>query len=171
MPVTILRLSHRIERDKRLSTHIALASRALGAKGIIYSGERDLKMEASIKKVVKNWGGDFSIRYAKSWRRFLRGWKGKIVHLTVYGERVQDKIKSIRKHRNILVVVGGEKVPGEVYQVVDYNIGVSQQPHSEAAALGIFLHEYFKGKELEKKFPKAKLRIVPQESGKLVKKS
>ena len=86
----------------------------------------------------------------------------------MYGLPVQTVIKKVRKRRNVLVVIGAEKVPGEVYRLADYNIAVTNQPHSEVAALAVVLHEYFKGKELGKKFAKAKLKIIPQERGKKV---
>ena len=43
--IVVLRLGHRLKRDERLSTHVGLASRALGADKIIYSGVRTLKIE------------------------------------------------------------------------------------------------------------------------------
>jgi tRNA (cytidine56-2'-O)-methyltransferase len=85
----------------------------------------------------------------------------------MYGIPIQNKIKQLRRS-NVLVIIGSEKVPGEVYGLADFNIAVSNQPHSEVAALAIFLHEYFRGKELNKKFSAAKLKIIPQERGKKV---
>jgi tRNA (cytidine56-2'-O)-methyltransferase len=86
----------------------------------------------------------------------------------MYGMPVQSSIKKIRKCRNILAVVGAEKVPHEMYQMADFNVAVTSQPHSEIAALSVFLHEYFAGRELCKKFKAAKLKIIPQERGKKV---
>jgi len=37
--IEILRLGHRKKRDARLSTHVALVSRAFGASKIYYSGQ------------------------------------------------------------------------------------------------------------------------------------
>ena len=92
------------------------------------------------------------------------------VHLTVYGMPLQKRIGKIRKKKNIMLIVGGEKVPPDVYQMADMNIAVTNQPHSEVASLALFLHEYFRGRELDKRFPGANIRAVPQEKGKLVKK-
>jgi len=164
--ITVLRLGHRIERDKRLSTHCGLVARAFGAQKLIYTGEKDSGLEDSINSVTKGWGGPFSIEHIESARKLIKDWKGKSVHLTVYGIPVQKKMRTLRKVRNLLVIVGGEKVPPEVYQECDFNISVTGQPHSEVAALAIFLHEYFSGRELEKKFSKAQKRIVPHERGK-----
>jgi len=170
MKVIVLRLSHRIERDKRLTTHVALASRALGADGIIISGERDEGVLKSITDVSKRWGGDFKVEYRKEWKTVLREYKKKgfeLIHLTMYGLPYQDKISKIRKSKkNKLVIVGSEKVNPEVYHSADYNLSVTQQPHSEVAALALFLHDFFKGKELNKKFNKPKIKVIPQAIGK-----
>ena len=172
MRIKVLRLSHRIFRDQRITTHCALVSRAFGVHGYVYSGERDLKLEATLKKVSENWGGRFSCEYVDSYMKFIKEWKrkgGKVAHLTVYGMPVQKVASKLRKLRQpLLLVVGGEKVPPEVYQAADWNVAVTCQPHSEVAALAITLDRIFKGKEMEKKFTKAKLRVVPQERGKKV---
>ncbi|MCD6590773.1 MAG: tRNA (cytidine(56)-2'-O)-methyltransferase [Candidatus Aenigmarchaeota archaeon] len=171
MKVYVLRLGHRIGRDKRVSTHCGLVSRAFGADGIIYAGEYDPHMMDSVKRVSKEWGGSFSIRYEKSWKNFVKAWKkkaGKVVHLTMYGVPIERKIDEIRNCKRLLVVVGGEKVPPEVYEIADFNISVTNQPHSEIAALAIFLDRYFQGKELKKTFRNAKKKIVPQKRGKKV---
>jgi tRNA (cytidine56-2'-O)-methyltransferase len=166
MAVFVLRLGHRIGRDKRISTHCGLVSRALGAEAVFYSGEKDESMERSIRKVVDEWGGPFGISHVSNWRRFVQGFRGRKTHLTMYGMPVQKAIGRIRTVGDLLVIVGGEKVPGEVYRMADFNVAVSSQPHSEVAALALFLHEYLRGRELEKDFHNARRRIVPQERGK-----
>lgn len=166
--IWVLRLGHRIERDKRLSTHCGLAARAFGAEKLIYTGQKDSGLEESINRVTEQWGGPFSVEYAESPGKVLRLWKGGVAHLTVYGMPVQDKIREIRKEKDLLAVVGGEKVPPEIYQRADWNVQVTGQPHSEAAALAVFLHEYFRGRELSRKFSQAKNEVIPQERGKRV---
>ena len=84
----------------------------------------------------------------------------------MYGLRVEKEISKIRKKKNILLVFGGEKVPMEVYHEADYNIAVTNQPHSEVATIAVFLDSYFKGKQYNKKFPGAKTKIIPQKCGK-----
>jgi tRNA (cytidine56-2'-O)-methyltransferase len=171
--VFVLRLSHRIKRDVRVTMHCALAARALGAGGMYYCGEKDPALEQRMQNVVKNWGGGFFLKFEPSWRRRLKnfGKKGFVVHLTMYGEPVQEKIKGVKKileKRVLLVVVGSEKVPREVYDWSDYNISVTNQPHSEISALAVFLHEVFSGKNLSTAFRGARLTIVPSKQGKLV---
>ena len=170
--VYILRLNHRPKRDKRVTTHLFLAARALGATGGFYSGEEDEKVQMSIEKVSRSWGGDFKVSYVQNWAKKITEWKrmgGKVIHLTMYGlplMQVIDQIRSLMEP--LLVVVGGAKVPRRVYEMADYNVSVTSQPHSEISALALFLHELFEGEELSISFDDAKLRIVPQERGKMV---
>lgn len=165
--ITVLRLGHRKKRDARLSTHCGLVARALGADSIIYSGEKDSQLLESIRKVNNRWGGKFKVFYEKNWRKIIKNFHGTRIHLTMYGLPIQDKIAKIKRKKDILLIIGGEKVPGEVYRSVDYNVAITNQPHSEVAALAIFLHEYYSGKELKKKFD-GRLKIVPQEFGKKI---
>jgi tRNA (cytidine56-2'-O)-methyltransferase len=166
--VSVFRLSHRPYRDRRISTHCGLVARAFGAEEILYSGVKDTSMELSIRNVVKDWGGSFGVEFERNWRDAIRGFKGRVVHLTMYGIPLQEKIKQIRQNPRIMVVVGGEKVPPDVYKLADFNIAVTSQPHSEVAALAVFLHEYFQGRETGKVFEKPKKKVVPQERGKKV---
>jgi len=166
MKVWVLRLGHRRRRDPRLTTHVALTARALGCDGIILSGEKDDSIIKNINEVVKNWGNHFKVKYEKNWRNVINNWKGKTIHLTMYGLPIQDKIDEIKKLKNVLVIVGSEKVPSKIYQLVDFNVAVTNQPHSEVGSLAIFLDKLFKGKELEKKFKNVRIKIVPQEKGK-----
>ncbi|MBI2583098.1 MAG: tRNA (cytidine(56)-2'-O)-methyltransferase [Candidatus Aenigmarchaeota archaeon] len=171
MPISVLRLGHRLGRDARISTHCGLVARALGAREIIYTGERDQILLESVNETANRWGGPFSAKYEENWKHVVKKYRKRnfsIVHLTMYGMPVQKVIRRIRKKKNILVIIGGEKVPPQVYQEADFNIAVTGQPHSEVAALAIFLHEYFRGKELGKKFRGAKLKIKPQSRGKKV---
>lgn len=168
MAITVLRLGHRPSRDKRISTHVGLVARAFGADNIFYSGLKDSSLEKSVREVARQWGGPFGVAHVRDWRDLVKNWRGKSVHLTMYGIPVQKRIDQIRKSRDLLVIVGGEKVPPEVYRMADWNIAVTNQPHSEVAALALFLHEYFRGRELGRKFRDASKSVVPQERGKRV---
>jgi tRNA (cytidine56-2'-O)-methyltransferase len=77
-----------------------------------------------------------------------------------------DVIEDIRKAENIMVVVGAEKVPAEIYDLADWNVAVGHQPHSEVAALAIFLDRLQEGKELTRNF--GGLEIIPRKRGKRV---
>jgi len=101
----------------------------------------------------------------------LRDWEGTIVHLTMYGEPVEAVTPSIReRHRTepLLLVVGAGKVDFEVYEHADWNVGVTNQPHSEVAALAVFLDRLFEGRELDREWADAERRVVPQATGKRV---
>lgn len=171
--IEVLRLDHRIHRDSRVSTHIALISRAFGASKLYYSGDKDSDMEESVNKVTNEFGGPFEIEHVKDYFKLIKEKKKDgffVIHLTCYGLPVQNEIKKIQKFSDLLVIVGGSKVPPEIYNLADFNISVTQQPHSELGALTIFLDKYFDSEELEKKFDNFKSVIIPQEKGKLVKK-
>lgn len=177
--VTVLRLGHRLVRDTRMSTHAALASRALGASEIIMSGADEDDTIDSVRRVNERWGGVFLIRHSESWREVIRNFDGLVVHLTMYGESLDLALPKIRKRisrannngdkkkkNKLLVVIGAEKVPREVYALADYNVAVGNQPHSEVAALAIFLDRIYKGRELYSTFVNARIRIKPSSKGK-----
>ncbi len=172
MVVEVLRLGHRGDRDKRISTHVALTARALGADKIIFTVE-DEHVENSVKKVVESWGGNFKFVVEKHWRKYIKEFKkrGVVIHLTMYGANINEmmpEIKKIGRDKDILIIIGAEKVPKEVYELADYNISVGNQPHSEVAALAIFLDRLFEGKTLYRDFEDAKIKIIPSNKGKVV---
>src|SRR3990167_3613102 len=169
--VEVLRIGHRSARDVRITTHVCLVARALGAGCAVICGEAANDVVESVRKVAEKWGGGFGARCEKSCKKALQGAKkdGRtIVHLTMYGEPVQEKIEEIRARKKLAVVVGAEQVPGEVYGLADYNISITGQPHSEVAALALFLDMYFGGQELECTFKNAHVRVVPTARGKRV---
>jgi len=168
--ITVLRLGHRIERDKRATMHVFLTARALSASEVVYSGQRDRDLERGIQDVVKRWGGPFEVRYERNRKKMLQNWKAKgiICHLTMYGININESLDQIPRDKPVLVIVGSQKVHKDVYQLADYNIAIGNQPHSEVAALAIFLDRLHKGKGLKNKFEKSKMRIVPQGRGKAV---
>ena len=167
MRIWVLRLGHRRVRDQRITSHCALVTRAFGAEGITYSGDKDENLEKSIRKVVERWGGSFEIKYEKTWKKILKTWKGKIVHLTMYGLPIQEVVNEIKEcKKDLLIIIGSQHVPGEVYHLTDWNVSVTNQPHSEVAALAVFLDRFFEGKELQKSFENKKIKIIPQEHGK-----
>ena len=168
--ITVLRFGHRIERDKRATMHVFLTARALSASGVVYCGQRDRDLERGIQDVVKRWGGPFEVRYERNWKKMLRNWKEKsiICHLSMYGININECLDQIPRDKPVLVIVGSQKVRKDVYQLADYNIAIGNQPHSEVAALAIFLDRLHKGKGLKNEFEKSKMRIVPQGRGKEV---
>ena len=170
MELAVLRIGHRLVRDDRVTTHAALVSRAFGAEKIYMTGI-DQSVKETVDAVGKRWGGKFEVEIIDEWKGIARAWKkdgGKVAHLTMYGVNVNDVVSKIRKEKKLLVIIGAEKVPRDAYDLADYNIAVGSQPHSEIAALAVFLDRLAGGRQLEKEFEGGRLRVVPSEKGKRV---
>ena len=55
-----------------------------------------------------------------------------------------------------------------LYERADFNVGVTNQPHSEVAGLAVFLDRLFDGAELDREWADADRRVVPEATGKTV---
>ena len=164
--ITVLRIGHRIERDKRITTHVALVARAFGADKIIVT-TKDSKIEDTIRSICKKFGGYFEIETGVDHKDTIKHWDGTIVHLTMYGDELEKTLSKIDRKDDLLIIVGAEKVPPYFYEVADFNISIGNQPHSEVAALAIFLDRYTKGKWLKNQF-NGKIEIIPSNGEKQV---
>ncbi|PSP47219.1 tRNA (cytidine(56)-2'-O)-methyltransferase [Halobacteriales archaeon QH_7_69_31] len=120
--VVVLRLGHRPGRDERMTTHVGLTARALGADRVVIAGEAAEPAD----------------------------------------------VRDAHDASPLLVVVGSEKVPFDVYEAADHNVAVTSQPHSEVAGLAVFLDRLFEGRELDRDWRDATHRVVPQATGKRV---
>lgn len=168
--IEIVRIGQRLVRDDRVTTHVALVSRAFGAERIFMT-EVNPDIKNTLEKINKTWGGDFVVEFIDKWKTIVKKKKEenfKIIHLSMYGESINHVQEKLQKEENLLVVVGAEKVPREIYELADYNIGVGSQPHSEISALAIFLDRIQNGVQFEKEFPNAKRKIIPTKNGKNV---
>jgi tRNA (cytidine56-2'-O)-methyltransferase len=174
--VAVLRWGHR-HRDQRLTTHVALTARALGASRFIMADITDSKVKETIEKVMARWGGNFRFEMGLPWKQAVKEWRtenGVTVHLTAYGENIQtsDVMQRIRATgKDVLVIVGSQKVPAGFFSesISDFNVAVGNQPHSECSSLAVFLDRFFEGEELsEDSVDNAKTKIVPQARGKKV---
>ena len=140
---------------------------------------KDNEVKKALEKTVTTWGGAFAFEMGRPWKQIVKEWRSKggiIVHLTAYGENIHisDVIERIRSlGRDVLVVVGSQKVPKEFFSsdVSDFNVAVGNQPHSEISSLAVFLDRLYQGKELGMEFNGARLRIIPQKHGKRVSRS
>ncbi len=173
MTIEVLRIGQRPVRDDRVTTHVALVSRAFGASKI-YMTEANPEIKDSIQAINNTWGGQFEVTYIDTWKPVLKFKKSQnylIVHLSMYGESINDIQDTLHEHlkdRDILVVVGAKKVPREVYEMADYNVGVGGQPHSEISALAVLLDRIHKGRQFNVTFAGAKQQIIPSRHGKNV---
>jgi tRNA (cytidine56-2'-O)-methyltransferase len=164
--ITVLRIGHRPDRDKRITTHVALVARAFGADEILID-KKDTELERTFQGVCERFGGKVNIKTGVKWREAIKNWKGQIVHLTMYGEEFDTAMEELDRNKNLMIVLGSEKVPREVYEMADINISVGNQPHSEVAALAVFLYKYFDGRPL-KIFEDGQVKIIPNRKGKTV---
>ena len=109
--ISVLRLGHRRERDKRITSHLGLTARAFGADKIILCGEEDKSPLETWSSVTSRFGGNFDCYYEPKPLKFLRNISKEksstIVHLTMYGEELEKTISKIPLLGNILV---GKKI-------------------------------------------------------------
>jgi tRNA (cytidine56-2'-O)-methyltransferase len=164
--VSVLRIGHRAGRDPRLTTHLALAARAWGAERL-YLHPPDPALAERLEAVRQAWGGTFSVVDAPDWRAVVRAFDGPTVHLTMYGEALDRRLPSLRRSRRLLIVVGGAKVPADLYRRARWNVAVGHQPHSEVAALAVLL-DRLGGVPARTAWRGARRTIVPQRRGKKV---
>lgn len=161
----VLRLGHRPERDKRMTTHVGLTARAFGAD-TMYLPKVDKKIENTLSDVTDRFGGNFELKEQRDWRKLVRDWDGDIVHLTMYGEDIDKFFEEENEIDEPLIIVGAEKVPREVYDMSDYNIAVGSEPHSEVAALAVFM-DRLNERKIDRKTG-GEISVLPSERGKRV---
>jgi len=166
----VLRLGYRRGRDPRITTHLALVARAMGADGFLLAGDEDKEMFENIISVNERFGGNLEAKHVSGMghlkNHVAKG--GVAVHLTMYGEPFRKVIPKIRRDRPLVIVVGGAKVPGDVYKICQHNVAVGNQPHSEVAALALFMDAWFGESATERNFDDARLIIEGTNDGKLV---
>ncbi len=146
-------------------------ARAFGAKAVHISGMRDDSILNAVDRVTLHWGGPFRVEFEPSPLQLVREWKeggGKVAHLTMYGIPIGRALGRLAGSSRLLVVVGGEKVPRQYYELSDCNVAIGNQPHSEVAALAIFLDRVTCGAWEDSRFSGARVKITPSERGKSV---
>ena len=171
--LSVLRLGHRRERDKRITSHLGLTARAFGADEVILAGEEDPSALETWNSVTERFGGDFECRYEAKpmgWlRRFSK--RGTVIHLTMYGEPWREAVGSIPRDAPTVVVVGGTKVPGAHFRIADHTVSIGNQPHSEVAALAVFLESWMGPIDESIRFAGGEIEVVPSERAKRVRNS
>jgi len=101
------------------------------------------------------------------WKKVVRTFDGPVVHLTMYGQPLERVLPKIARRARVLLVVGGAKVPPDLYRLASYNVAVGHQPHSEVAAVAVTL-ERLLGVPGPRALPGARQVIVPRARGKRV---
>ncbi len=167
----MLRLGHRPQRDKRITTHVCLTARALGARRV-HIAEQDPSVTTSVRDVAARFGGNFDIQDGTGWKGLIRAWKdqgGQVAHLTMYGQPLSEAAPRIQDRGTpVLVVVGAEKVPAELYDLADENVAIGNQPHSEVAALALLLDRLRQGNWENDVFEGGEIQVHPSSRGKKV---
>lgn len=170
--ILVVRVGHRPGRDDRITTHVGLTARALGADRFVLVGEHSGPLDR-IDDVTERFGGPFTTEQRSSATNVLKDWEGSIAHLTMYGLPIQEHISAIRPSieptgEGLAIVVGAEKVPFALYERADWNIAVTNQPHSEIASLAVFLDRVTAGTALDQELVGGTHNVVPQACGKQV---
>lgn len=133
----------------------------------MYLHPRDDELAARIAAVTHRWGGEFAVVPVDDWKSLVRSFPGAVVHLTMYGLPLEKSLARLARHPHLLLVVGGAKVPPELYRRAKYNIAVGHQPHSEVAAVAVTL-ERLLGLPAPARRGDAPQRIVPSARGKRI---
>jgi tRNA (cytidine56-2'-O)-methyltransferase len=145
---------------------VALTARAFGAERL-YLHPPDADLAERVRAVSRTWGGSFAIEGVQDWKRTVRAFDGSVLHLTMYGEPLERRLPAIRRARSLLIVVGGAKVPGQIYERATWNVAVGHQPHSEVAALAVVLTRLL-GVPGPGAWPGSLREVVPMPRGKKV---
>jgi tRNA (cytidine56-2'-O)-methyltransferase len=164
--VSVLRIGHRAGRDPRLTTHLALTSRAFGAERM-FLHPPDPALAERIRALARGWGGAFEVVGVDDWKTVVRSFDGKVVHLTMYGWPLERSLAPMRRATDVLLVVGGAKVPADLYAKAHLNVAVGHQPHSEVAAVAVVLTRLL-GVPGPGAWERARRSVVPQRRGKKV---
>ena len=133
----------------------------------MYLHPRDDALADRVAAVTARWGGTFEVVGVDDWKNVVRSFPGAVAHLTMYGLPLDRLLPRLARHRAILLVVGGAKVPSELYRSSTYNVAVGHQPHSEVAAIAVAL-ERLLGLPRPVRPGEAPQRIVPTARGKRV---
>jgi len=99
--IEVVRIGQRVVRDDRVTTHVALVSRAFGAEKIFMT-EVNPEIKDTLEKINKTWGGNFIVEFIEKWKPVIKKKKEenfKIVHLSMYGESINEVQEKISKKK------------------------------------------------------------------------
>ncbi len=172
MNIHVLRLGHRIGRDPRITSHLALVARALGADAFHLAGDPDDGVARTLDSVNRRFGGAMTVDHVGNGLAWLRAFVnrgGTGIHLTMYGLPYRSALGDVDVDGPVVFVVGGAKVPAEVFELCAHNIAVGNQPHSEVAALALCLDRWNGHVDVTRdRFEGGELQILPSDGGKVV---
>ncbi len=151
-----------------------MVARAFGAGSItFYPEDRRImrKLSRKCKALNRDWGGSFSYSFTDNWKRFIDEKKNYLkVYLTRYGLPMKNIGYQVRTYKNLLIIVSEKEDIKPLYKVADFNLSITAQPHSCASAIGVFLHDFYQGRELAMHFENARYKVNPEQHGISIKK-
>lgn len=157
--ITVLSIG---EKNPRVKLNLCLTARAFGAAKIIFVGRRDANISKHISAINGTWGGIFKVDFASSVKSAVEPLtKYKSVYLTMFGLPLKQLKYTVKTYKNILLIVTSKEYDKQVGELADFKLSITSQPHSQAAAIAIFLHEFFDGREQAMQFQNAKVKVVP----------
>ena len=152
--------------DHSSSMDMCLTARALGASEMIFAGTSDPHIARHLNNLQKKWGGRFKVAFAKSYKSVLSdATKYKKVYLTRYGMPLNKLTYMLNTYKNIILLVSSTEASSSLHGIADFNVSVTDQPHCSSAAIAVFLHSFYRGRELAMHFENAKYRVIPREHG------
>ena len=98
MVIEVVRIGQRLVRDDRVTTHVALVSRAFGAERIFMT-EVNPEIKDTLEKINNTWGGRFVVEFIDKWKSIVKRKKEEISKLFILQcmEKILMMYKKIQK--------------------------------------------------------------------------
>ncbi len=145
---------------------LCMAARAFGASEITFTGKKSEKLIKQFERISKKWGGTFIVSFTANWEEYVYSKKNYTkIHLTRYGVPLNKVLYTLKTYKNLLVIVTMMEPMKKVHQLADFNVSITTQPHCTSAAVSVFLHVFYEGRELALHFENAQYKILPNEKG------
>ena len=158
----------RMEKSKLID--VALTARAFGASELIATQKEQkdkLYITKYFKEINDDWGSSFKVSFDSNWKKLIleRNNNYKTIYLTKYGSSIKKSEYAISTYKNIMLIVSTTDNIKELYDMADFNISLTTQPHTIISSIAVFLNMYYKGRELAMHFENAKYKIIPENHG------
>ncbi len=143
---------------------LCLAARAFGAQSVTFATGKSPRFARQFARLNRKWGGDFAVDFTDDWKGFIAGKKNyKSIYLTRYGTPINKLKYSLKTYKNILLIVTLTEAYKNLYKMSDFNVSITTQPHCSTAAIAIFLHLFYEGRELAMHFENAQYKVIPED--------
>ncbi len=116
----------------------------------------------------ERWGGSFEVVGCENWKRSVRSFRGTVRPPHDVRSAARARLAAAAPGPRILLVVGGAKVPSDLYSPRIVNVAVGNQPHSEVAALAVLLARLLGLPSNDATWPGARQRDRAARAGKKV---